>query len=94
MHETIIKTKIFSPGEKIALGVSGGKDSTVLAFVLNKLNKIYNYGLELILICIDEGIEGYRDDSICEVLKTEAKLGLKVTILRFFLIIKLKFFYY
>lgn len=73
---------MFSPGERIAIGVSGGKDSTVLAFLLNKLNKVYGYGLDLVLICIDEGIKGYRDDSIREVRKTQAELGLEMTILR------------
>ena len=39
-------------------------DSTVLAYVLKKLNEEYNYGLELILLSVDEGITGYRDDSL------------------------------
>jgi len=54
----------FLQGEKIAMGASGGKDSTVLAHVMNLLNKKYDYGLELILLSIDEGITGYRDDSL------------------------------
>lgn len=28
------------------------------------LNERYNYGLELFLLSIDEGITGYRDDSL------------------------------
>jgi len=28
------------------------------------LNKRYNYGLNLFLLSIDEGITGYRDDSL------------------------------
>ena len=39
-------------------------DSTVLAYVLKKLNEEYNYGLKLILLSVDEGITGYRDDSL------------------------------
>jgi cytoplasmic tRNA 2-thiolation protein 1 len=42
----------------------GGKDSTVLAHVMTYLNHKYNYGLELFLLSIDEGIKGYRDDSL------------------------------
>ena len=41
MHETIINNHLFKPGDKIAIGTSGGKDSTVVAHVLNKLNKKY-----------------------------------------------------
>lgn len=36
---------MFKPGEKIAIGASGGKDSTVLVHVMSLLNKKYNYGL-------------------------------------------------
>lgn len=41
-----------------------GLDSTVLAHVMKALNDRYNYGLELFLLSIDEGITGYRDDSL------------------------------
>lgn len=34
-------------------------DSTVLAHVLTKLNKKHGYGLNLVLLCIDEGIKGF-----------------------------------
>ena len=39
-------------------------DSTVLAYVMKILNDRYNYGLDLYLLSIDEGITGYRDDSL------------------------------
>jgi cytoplasmic tRNA 2-thiolation protein 1 len=64
IHHTITTTSLFSPGDKIAIGASGGKDSTVLASVLKTLNERHNYGLDLVLLSIDEGIKGYRDDSL------------------------------
>ncbi|EEQ29367.1 VEG136 protein [Microsporum canis CBS 113480] len=63
-HQTIVNSSLFVPGERIAIGASGGKDSTVLASVLKTLNERYNYGLNLVLLSIDEGIKGYRDDSL------------------------------
>lgn len=48
----------------MAIGASGGKDSTVLASVLKTLNERHGYGLDLVLLSIDEGIKGYRDDSL------------------------------
>lgn len=39
-------------------------DSTVLAYIMKILNERYGYGLELFLLSIDEGIKGYRDDSL------------------------------
>jgi len=64
IHHTIITNDLFKPGEKIAMGASGGKDSTVLIHVMTTLNKRYNYGLDLELLSVDEGITGYRDDSL------------------------------
>jgi cytoplasmic tRNA 2-thiolation protein 1 len=49
---------MFQPGQLVAIGASGGKDSTVLAYVLKHLNEKYNYGLKLVLLSIDEGITG------------------------------------
>ncbi|KAL5927989.1 cytosolic thiouridylase subunit Ctu1 [Pyricularia oryzae] len=64
VHHTITSSNLFTPGERVAIGASGGKDSTVLASVLKTLNERYKYGLELVLLSVDEGIKGYRDDSL------------------------------
>jgi cytoplasmic tRNA 2-thiolation protein 1 len=72
VHHTITSSKLFFPGEKVAIGASGGKDSTVLASVLKTLNERYGYGLDLVLLSIDEGIKGYRDDSL-ETVKRNAQ---------------------
>ncbi|KJZ73188.1 Cytoplasmic tRNA 2-thiolation protein 1 [Hirsutella minnesotensis 3608] len=64
VHHTIISSQLFYPGERVAIGASGGKDSTVLASVLKTLNERHGYGLDLVLLSIDEGIKGYRDDSL------------------------------
>ncbi|KAH7319724.1 hypothetical protein B0I35DRAFT_353049 [Stachybotrys elegans] len=64
VHHTITSSKLFVPGERVAIGASGGKDSTVLASVLKTLNERHGYGLDLVLLSVDEGIKGYRDDSL------------------------------
>lgn len=58
IHDTIVSAKLFKPGQRVAVAASGGKDSTVLAYVLKLLNERHNYGLKLILLSIDEGITG------------------------------------
>lgn len=64
VHHTIVSSRLFQRGERIAIGASGGKDSTVLASVLKTLNERHDYGLNLVLLSVDEGIKGYRDDSL------------------------------
>ena len=81
IHETITLNNLFQHGERIAIGASGGKDSTVLASVLKTLNERYSYGLELVLLSIDEGIKGYRDDSLQTVRNNAKQYGLPLMIL-------------
>ena len=74
IYQTIIENNLFDKnGETICIGISGGKDSTVLAYVMNKLNIEHKMNLNIQLVAIDEGIHGYRDDSL-ETVKENAKL--------------------
>lgn len=81
IHHTITTNSLFHRGEKVAIGASGGKDSTVLASVLKTLNERYDYGLDLILLSIDEGIKGYRDDSLETVKRNAQQYDMPLTIL-------------
>jgi cytoplasmic tRNA 2-thiolation protein 1 len=58
-------------------------DSTVLAHVLSKLNKKYDYGAKLVLLSIDEGITGYRDDSLETVKRNSLEYELPLYILSY-----------
>lgn len=83
IHQTIISTKLFKAGERVAIGASGGKDSTVLAHVLKTLNERHNYGLDLFLLSIDEGIVGYRDDSLETVKRNKEQYQLPLLIVSY-----------
>lgn len=52
-----------APHDRIAVAMSGGKDSSALLFFLHRLVG-KRKDVELVAITIDEGIEGYRDPSI------------------------------
>jgi len=82
-HQTIIQDKLFQPGDVVACGASGGKDSTVLMHLMKLLNDRYNYGLKLVLLSIDEGIKGYRDDSLKTVHRNSSFYDLPLTILSY-----------
>ena len=62
---------------------TGGKDSTVLAHILTLLNQRHDYGLELLLLSVDEGITGYRDDSLETVKRNEQQYGVPLTIVSY-----------
>ncbi|XP_027227722.2 cytoplasmic tRNA 2-thiolation protein 1 isoform X1 [Penaeus vannamei] len=83
IHHTITAAKLFNPGDYVAIAASGGKDSTVLAYVMKLLNERYDYGLKLVLLSIDEGITGYRDDSLETVKRNEQQYGIPLKIMSY-----------
>ena len=79
--KTISKYSMIEYGDKVAVGVSGGKDSLSLLYVLKMLfDQHPNNGNELVAVTIDEGIKGYRDESLqivkdfCAQLHIESKV--------------------
>lgn len=83
IHQTIVSARLFNPGETVGIGASGGKDSTVLAHVLKVLNERYDYRLKLLLLSVDEGITGYRDDSLETVKRNQQQYDLPLTIVSY-----------
>jgi len=73
---TISKYRMFQFDDRIAIGVSGGKDSTSLLHILAKIEREYPKA-SLVAITVDEGIKGYRDEALkiaaenCRKLKIE-----------------------
>ena len=61
--KTIRSYKLLAKNDHIGVAVSGGKDSTTLLYLLNKLVKSRK-DMKLTAIAIDEGIKGYRDVSL------------------------------
>ena len=55
----------------------------MLASVLKTLNARHDYGLSLSLLSIDEGITGYRDDSLETVKRNAAQYGLPLHIVSY-----------
>ena len=83
IHHTIVSSALFRRGESVAIGASGGKDSTVLAHVLKVLNERYDYGINLVLLSVDEGITGYRDDSLETVKRNQLQYELPLKIVSY-----------
>ena len=61
-------------GDKVALGVSGGKDSLGLLYALAGLRKFYPHPFELVAITVDLGYDGFdlsEIEKLCKELEVE-----------------------
>ncbi len=65
----------------IAVGVSGGKDSNVLLYLLHKIFGKWK-NVDLYAITVDEGIKGYREKTIKAAETLSKKLGVEHIIIR------------
>ncbi len=80
-RKAIAKNNMVRYGETVAVAVSGGKDSLALLQVMNELS--IKHGSRLYAITIDEGVPGYRDESIRLASDFSSKLGVKHVVLSF-----------
>ena len=78
---TVRKHRMLKKGDRVAVGLSGGKDSCVMLHLLHKLSR--SLPIELFAITIDEGIAGYRSKTL-EVAKKECReLGVPLAVVSF-----------
>lgn len=80
-RRSVAKWGMVSPGEKIAIGVSGGKDSVTCAHLLAEYCR--KKGCELVAITVDEGIAGYREKSLRAAKQNSEMLGIEHRIVSF-----------
>lgn len=78
---TVVAGRLLPPGAVVAVGASGGKDSTVLAHVLRELAP--RLGVSLHLVAVDEGIGGYRDAALAAVRHQAACWDLPLTVVAY-----------
>jgi uncharacterized protein (TIGR00269 family) len=68
--------QLIQPHDRIAVGLSGGKDSVLTLHLLVELMEEFDF--ELIAVSIDEGVSGYRDEGIDAARINAAKLGIEL----------------
>lgn len=69
--------QMIDDGDRIAVGVSGGKDSLTLLEVLSELRRFYPKSFELVAITVDMGFDGsdYSEiEEFCRRIKVEYKV--------------------
>jgi uncharacterized protein (TIGR00269 family) len=82
VRATITKYQMLKFDEKLAIAVSGGKDSLSLLHILVKLQK-FRPRTSLVAVTIDEGIEGYRDEALRFTVDNCKELGVTLHIVSF-----------
>lgn len=73
---TIDDDNMIKHGDRVALALSGGKDSTALILVLSRLLPAWE-NMHPVAITIDEGIAGYRDETLRAACELTATLGIE-----------------
>ncbi len=58
MRRAVDDYEMIKDGDRIAVGISGGKDSMALVCIMNELRRFYPHKFELVAITIDTGFEG------------------------------------
>jgi len=80
--KTIQKYKMIQEGDKVLLGVSGGKDSIVLLHILANLQNVLKFEVTPLFIDLGIQLNNYSQISIKVVNKNCKKLGLDVNIVK------------
>lgn len=76
VKKTVERYGLLADNEKIAVALSGGKDSILTLHMLNRFKEEYN--LELVAVTIDEGISGYRNEGLEAARENAEKLEVKL----------------
>ncbi len=76
VRDVIKDYQLIKQGDRVAVGLSGGKDSVLTLHLLVKL--IDELDFELIAVSIDEGISGYRGQGIATARANANNLGVEL----------------
>jgi uncharacterized protein (TIGR00269 family) len=79
---TIDEEDMIHEKERVAIALSGGKDSSALLSLLNEY-VLYRGGIDLLAITIDEGVSGYREETIKAAERLTSALGVEHRIVSF-----------
>jgi uncharacterized protein (TIGR00269 family) len=82
VRTTIAKYKMLRFDDRIAVAVSGGKDSVSLLHILAKIERGYSK-TSLVAVTVDEGIKGYRDEALKIAAENCKKLGIEHHVVSF-----------
>ena len=62
VRKAVTEYEMISPGDRIAVGVSGGKDSVALAVALGRLRSFFGVEFDIVAVTLDPCFEGVECD--------------------------------
>src|SRR3990170_991221 len=63
VRASIVKYKMLNYSDRVAVAVSGGKDSISLLHIISSMERKFPKA-SLVAVTVDEGIKGYRDEAL------------------------------
>lgn len=78
-RQAINDFKMIQNGDKIAIGISGGKDSLALLYALNGLQKFIPEKIEIVAVTVDLGFGNFETESVKELCN---KLGIQYHVVK------------
>ena len=82
VRRAIYRYDMFRPDDRIAVAVSGGKDSLTVLRILHKIEQRFPKS-ELIAVSVDEGLRGYRDEALKRASEFCRSLGVEHVVVSF-----------
>lgn len=82
VRAVIKKYKMIESGDRVAIALSGGKDSVTLTKLLSELYD-GRRDIEFLAITVDEGIEGYREKTLKVAKEVTKSVGIEHYVARF-----------
>ncbi|MCF0146700.1 MAG: ATPase [Eubacterium sp.] len=75
--KAIANYELVLPGDKVAVCISGGKDSMLMAKLFQEIHRRNKFPFELVFLCMDPG---YSEETLCMIHKNAGLLGIPLTI--------------
>ncbi len=82
IREVLRSYRIFNRGGRVAVALSGGKDSSVLLYTLKKIFA-HRRDVEFVALLVDEGIKGYREKTLQTAVSLAERLEVSYELLSF-----------